>query len=393
VRILCVNAGSSSLKVAVRTAEAETPLAAGAVESIGREEARLWLHGADGSLALDERHRVDDHAQATVLALDGLQRVGAPAPDAAGHRIVHGGRRFVDATRIDGDVLADLQTLVGLAPLHLPPQIDAVEAIGARAPRLPQVACFDTAFHRRMPEIAQRFPLPEWAWEDGIRRYGFHGLSFEHVVGVLGDGCGRVVIAHLGNGASLAAVRDGAPLDTTMAFTPAAGIMMGTRTGDLDPGVLIHLARHRGMRPDEVDRLINLESGLVGVSGTTSDMRSLVGARATDPRATLAVAMFCRSARKAIGALAAVLGGLDQLVFTGGIGERAGVIRDEICRGLEHLGIRLDGDANAADAAIVSGDGSSCIVRVIPAGEDVVIARQTAAALGEAGRPRPGAHA
>ena len=382
MRILCVNAGSSSLKIAIRVVGADTPLAGGAVESIGRDDARLWLQGADGTLALDERHAVEDHARATALALDGLERIGAPVPDAVGHRIVHGGRRLVDATLIDGNVLAELRTLVALAPLHLPPQIDAIEAVSARTPRLRQVACFDTAFHRRMPEIAQRFPLPEWAWESGICRYGFHGLSFEHAVDVLGGARGRVVIAHLGNGASLAAVRDGAPLDTTMAFTPAAGIMMGTRPGDLDPGVLVHLARHRGMGPAEIDRLINLESGLVGVSGTTSDMRSLVEARASDPRAALAVDMFCRSARKAIGALAAVLGGLDQLVFTGGIGERAGVIRDEICRGLEHLGISLDEDANAADAATVSRADSPCVVRVIPAGEDVVIARQTAAAAG-----------
>ena len=382
MRILCVNAGSSSLKVAVRVAPAGPPLAGGAVEAIGGDDARLWLQGADGAIVLDERHSVEDHARATSLALGGLERIGAPVPDAVGHRIVHGGRRFVGATRIDGSVLAELRTLVGLAPLHLPPQIDAIEAVAARAPGLPQVACFDTAFHRRMPEIAQRFPLPEWAWESGICRYGFHGLSFEHVADVLGGACGRVVIAHLGNGASLAAVRDGAPLDTTMAFTPAAGIMMGTRPGDLDPGVLVHLARHRGMGPAEIDRLINLESGLVGVSGTTSDMRGLLEARTGDPRAALAVDMFCRSARKAIGALAAVLGGLDQLVFTGGIGERAGVIRDEICRGLEHLGIGLDDAANAADAATVSRAGSPCVVRVIPAGEDVVIARQTAAAVG-----------
>ncbi len=382
MRILCVNAGSSSLKIAIRVVGADTPLAGGAVESIGRDDARLWLQGADGTRALDERHAVEDHARATALALDGLERIGAPVPDAVGHRIVHGGHRLVDATLIDGNVLAELRTLVALAPLHLPPQIDAIETVSARTPRLPQVACFDTAFHRRMPEIAQRFPLPEWAWESGICRYGFHGLSFEHVVDVLGGARGRVVIAHLGNGASLAALRDGAPLDTTMAFTPAAGIMMGTRPGDLDPGVLVHLARHRGMGPAEIDRLINLESGLVGVSGTTSDMRSLVEARASDPRAALAVDMFCRSARKAVGALAAVLGGLDQLVFTGGIGERAGVIRDEICRGLEHLGISLDEDANAADAETVSRADSPCAVRVIPAGEDVVIARQTAAAAG-----------
>jgi acetate kinase len=384
VRVLCVNAGSSSVKVTVRDPGRDAVLASGAVEAIGEGGGRVWLRDADGELALDVRHTVADHAGAIELALDGLDRIGAAAPDAAGHRIVHGGRRFTGPTRLDTAVLAELRALVELAPLHLPPQIAAVEAVTARAPDLPQVACFDTAFHRRMPEIAQRFPLPEWAWEDGICRYGFHGLSFEHIVDVLGPAGGRVVIAHLGNGASLAAVRDGEPLDTTMAFTPAGGIMMGTRPGDLDPGVVVHLARSRGMGPAALDRLINHESGLVAVSGSTSDMRTLLAARTGDPRAARAVEMFCRSARKAIGALAAALGGVDQLVFTGGIGERASAVRAEICAGLAHLGVAIDEEANAAHEGTVSVAGSGCAVRVVAAGEDAVIARQTAAVAGSA---------
>ena len=381
MNVLCVNSGSSSLKVAVHQSGAAAALVSGAVEGIGQVGARLWLRAADGSARLDEPCVVGDHGGATTLALDALDRVSAPGVAAAGHRIVHGGRHFTEPARIDDALLDGLRAMADLAPLHLPPQIAAIEAVARHAPTLPQVACFDTAFHRRMPEIARRFPLPEWAWEEGICRYGFHGLSYEHVVDVLEPASGRVVIAHLGNGASMAAVHDGVPVDTTMGFTPAAGVMMGTRPGDLDPGVMVHLLRHRAMGADELDRLITVESGLVGVSGTTSDMRTLIGVRAADPRAARAVAMFCRSARKAIGALAAVLGGLDQLVFTGGIGERAPVIREEICRGLEHLGVYLDPDANAGDCAVVSVAGSVCVVRVVPTGEDVVIARHTEAVV------------
>jgi acetate kinase len=307
-----------------------------------------------------------------------LTKLGEPSFVAVGHRVVHGGRDFVSPTRIDAGVLDVLRRLEPLAPLHLPPQIAAIEAVSARGPDLLQVACFDTAFHRRMPEVAQRFPLPEWAWDAGICRFGFHGLSYEHAVDVLGDDCGRVVIAHLGHGASMAAVHDGAPIDTTMAFTPAAGLMMGTRTGDLDPGVVVHLMRERGMSADDVDDLVNHESGLLGVSGTTGDMRELLDARRADPRAARAVGMFCRTARKTIGALAAALGGLDQLVFTGGIGEHAAPVRAEICDGLEHLGIRIDPGRNAAAAPVISAGGANCTVRIIPADEDRVIAHHTA---------------
>ncbi len=376
--VLCVNAGSSSLKLALRGPNGDVG-PAGAVEEIGRDGGRITFRDASGSVVADEARDVPDHAAAMELGLQALAGIDAPPYAAAGHRIVHGGLRLVAPTRIDGSVLEELRRLVDLAPLHLPPQIAAIEALADAAPGCPQVACFDTAFHRRMPEIAQRLPLPEWAWREGIVRFGFHGLSYEHVVDVLGPECGRVVVAHLGNGASLAAVHDGRPVDTTMAFTPTAGVMMGTRTGDLDPGVIVHLLRHHGMDADDVDRLVNRESGLLGVSGKTADMRALLEARAGDPRAERAVAMFCRSARAATGALAATLGGLDQLVFTGGIGEHAAPVRAEICEGLRHLGVRIDPRANQADEPRISPPGAACAVRVVPADEERVIARHTAA--------------
>lgn len=389
VSVLCLNAGSSSLKLALHAPRGAGAVLTGAVEEIGARDARVWLRGADGADLLDVHRPVRDHDLAAAIALDALAGLGLPAAAAVGHRIVHGGRRFAEPAVIAPSVLAELRRLAPLAPLHLPPQIATVEAIAARAPATPQVACFDTAFHRRMPEIAQRLPLPEWAWDEGICRYGFHGLSYEHVVDVLGPGSGRVVIAHLGAGASMAAVHDGAPIDTTMAFTPTAGLMMGTRSGDLDPGLVVHLLRDRGMGVADVERLVTHESGLLGVSGLTADMRALLAARAGDPRAARAVAMFCRSARKAIGALAAALGGIDQLVFTGGIGERAPAVREEICAGLEHLGVRLDPRRNAAGIGEVGDPGARCTVRVVPADEELVIARH-AEALVPAARAAPG---
>jgi acetate kinase len=233
-----------------------------------------------------------------------------------------------------------------------------------------------------MPAVAQRLPLPRALWDAGIRRYGFHGLSYEYVVQAVGAAAlGRAVIAHLGNGASLAAVRDGRSVDTTMGFTPAGGCMMGTRPGDLDPGVLVHLLAQRGYDAAALERLVERESGLRGVSGLTADMQTLLTRRADEPAAGEAVELFCYSVRKHVGALAAVLGGLDTLVFTGGIGEHAAPVREEICRGLEHLGIRLDARRNAAHAAVVSAAESRCTVRVVPTDEDLMIARHTRAAL------------
>jgi acetate kinase len=229
-----------------------------------------------------------------------------------------------------------------------------------------------------MPEIAQRFPLPRRFWEDGLRRYGFHGLSYEFILSELKEeASGRTIVAHLGNGASMAAVRDGMPIDTTMGFTPAGGFMMGTRSGDLDPGVLVYLMRERGLSGDAIDRIVNQESGLLGVSGISGDMKVLLERSNAAPAAALAVELFCYQLRKTVGALAAALGGLDNLVFTGGIGERAAAVRWQACQGLEHLGVRLDPAKNDAHAETISTPEASCTVRVIPTDEDRIIARHT----------------
>jgi acetate kinase len=279
---------------------------------------------------------------------------------------------------VDAQLLAELRRLVAFAPLHLPSAIQGIEAAAARFPGLPQVACFDTAFHRRMPEVAQRFPLARDLWHEGIRRYGFHGLSYEYIVATLGAAAqGRLVIAHLGNGASLAAVLNGQPLDTTMGFTPTGGVMMGTRSGDLDPGVLIHLMRAKGYDAGQLDTLVNHQAGLLGVSGLSPDMKTLLDQRDREPHAAQAVELFCYQLRKHIGALTGALGGLDTLVFTGGIGERAAPVRWEVCRGLAYLGIDLDPQKNALHADVISTPESACTIRVIPTNEDLMTARHT----------------
>ncbi len=379
--ILSLNSGSSSLKFAFYEAETagERLLASGAAERIGLAEGLLWVRGADGgrSLLLERKEDFLDHEAAVDAVFGAAARLRLPEPGAVGHRVVHGGADHSAPERVDGRLLADLRALVPSAPLHLPGAVAGIEAVAARFPHLPQAACFDTAFHRRMPELAQRFALPGALWEEGVRRYGFHGLSYEYVLDALGDAArGRVIVAHLGNGASMAAVRDGAPVDTTMGFTPAGGLMMGTRSGDLDPGVLIHLMRERGWGADEIERLVTREAGLLGVSGLSPDMKTLLAAR-EHPQAALAVDLFCYQARKHVGALAAVLDGLDTLVFTGGIGERAAPVRRRICEGLAHLGIEIDTERNQAHAGTISTPRSPCTVRVVPTDEDLMIARHT----------------
>jgi len=380
ISILSLNSGSSSLKFAFYKAEpaGERLLVSGAVERIGLAEGLLWVRGADGGGSLLERKEdFLDHEAAVDAVFGAAARLRLPEPGAVGHRVVHGGADHSAPERVDGRLLADLRALVPLAPLHLPGAVAGIEAVAARFPHLPQAACFDTAFHRLMPELAQRFALPGALWEEGVRRYGFHGLSYEYVLDALGDAArGRVIVAHLGNGASMAAVRDGAPVDTTMGFTPAGGFMMGTRSGDLDPGVLIHLMRERGWGADEIERLVTREAGLLGVSGLSPDMKTLLAAR-EHPQAALAVDLFCYQARKHVGALTAVLDGLDTLVFTGGIGERAAPVRWRICEGLAHLGIEIDTERNQAHAGTISTPRSPCIVRVIPTDEDLMIARHT----------------
>jgi acetate kinase len=272
--------------------------------------------------------------------------------------------------------------LAAIVPDHLPQAIAAIRAVQRAYPLLPQVACFDTAFHRRMPRVAQIFALPRRFADDGVLRYGFHGLSYESIMQQLRalDGVaanGRVVIAHLGNGASMAAVRGGRGIDTTMGLTPTGGLVMGTRSGDLDPGVLLSLLQRERMVPTALNALVNRQAGLLGVSGISADMRDLLARQATDPAAAEAIELFCYQARKFLGALAAALGGLDTLVFTAGIGEHAAPIRERICAGLEFLGIRLDPERNRAHAPIISAEGSLVTVRVMTTDEDRMIARHT----------------
>ena len=362
--VLCVNTGSSSVKCAVYEAasDGEREVARAAVEGIG----------AEGPA---------DHAAALTLAFDQLGDAAAEV-GAAGHRVVHGGPEHLEPTRVDSALLDALRGAIPFAPLHLPASIAAIEAVAAREPALAQVACFDTAFHRTIPERAWRLPLPRELADAGVRRYGFHGLSYEYVVHALGaDTLGRAVIAHLGNGASLAAIADGRSVDTTMGLTPTGGIPMGTRSGDLDPGVLLWLARERGLDTDALEQLVDRDAGLRGLSGTTGDMQDLLEARSTDPGAAIAVDVFCYRVRLQIGAYAAALGGLDTLVFTGGIGERGAAVRAEVCDGLEHLGIGVDAGRNERDDDVISADGAGCTVRLVRTDEDRMVARHTRALL------------
>jgi acetate kinase len=378
--ILCLNSGSSSLKFALyHLGESEeVRLAYGAVERIGLAGGQLWIKGMDNDALVDVHRDFPEHSAAAEGVAAEAKGLGFPPPVAVGHRVVHGGPNHTAPERVEAPLLAELRRLVPFAPLHLPSAIQGIEAVATHLPGLPQVACFDTAFHRRMPEVAQLFPLVRNLWDEGVRRYGFHGLSYEYIVATLGAAAqGRLVIAHLGNGASLAAVLNGQPLDTTMGFTPTGGVMMGTRSGDLDPGVLIHLMHAKGYDAGQLDELVNHRAGLLGVSGLSPDMKTLLEQREGEPHAAQAVELFCYQLRKHIGALTAVLGGLDTLVFTGGIGERAAPVRWEVCRGLAYLGIALDQQKNAMHAGVISTSGSACTVRVIPTNEDLMIARHT----------------
>ncbi len=377
--ILCLNAGSSSLKFALyRVREGlEERIFSGAAEEIGASESRFWLRGAGGNRLVERQEGFPSHSEALAAMLTGLAEQGVKAVLGAGHRIVHGGPFFSAPQKIDSQMLGQLAELVPFAPLHLPCEIAIIAELARRRPDLPQVACFDTAFHHRLPEVARRLALPRKLFDEGVLRYGFHGLSYEFVVEKLGTDLGRrAIIAHLGNGASMAAVKEGVPVDTSMGLTPTGGFMMGTRTGDLDPGVLLFLLR-RGWTARQLEDLVDRESGLLGVSGLTSDMRMLLEARSSDLRAGQAVEMFCYQARKFIGAYAAILGGLDTLVFTAGIGERAAEVRAGICRGLEFIGVELDEERNVRHAAVISRPGSLCTVRVVQTDEDRMIARHT----------------
>jgi acetate kinase len=298
-----------------------------------------------------------------------------------GHRVVHGGPKYNEAQRISAAIIEELRRLSPFDPQHLPGAIALIEAFQRRAPDLPQVACFDTAFHNDLPRVARILPIPRRYEEQGLRRYGFHGLSYAFLMEELArlagpeTARGRVILVHLGNGASLAAVHEGRPMDTSMGFTPAAGVPMSTRSGDLDPGLGWYLARTENMSAEQFNEMVNSRSGLLGVSETSSDMRDLLQREKQDMRAAEAVALFCYQVKKWIGGFAAALGGLDTLVFAGGIGENAPTVRARICDGLEFLGIELDDNRNTANEGVISKDASRVAVRVIHTDEEVMIAK------------------
>jgi acetate kinase len=384
--VLCINVGSSSCKFALYSVSGgtESLIAEGAADRIGSSGGKIRIHDADGRI-LAEADRVLARPQVAVDALfDEFERLKLPGLDAVGHRIVHGGPRHVAPEMVTPALIDDLKKLIPFAPLHMPGGIEGIEAVAGRHPKLPQVACFDTAFHRGMPERAERFPLPRELWDAGIRRYGFHGISYEYIMQALGaDVPPRLIIAHLGNGASMAAVLNGHPHDTTMGFTPAGGFMMGTRPGDLDPGVIVYLLEQKRYDAKRLAELVNLKSGLLGVSGLSSDVKTLLDAREANVDAAMAIEMFCYQIRKSVGTLAAALGGLDMLIFTGGIGEHAAAVRAEVCAGLAYLGLAIDPRPNDSNEDTISTAGSKCRVRVIPTNENLMVARHTAALVFE----------
>ena len=387
--IAVLNAGSSSLKFSVFGVGGTLALnVRGQVEGIGTAP-RFVAKDPTGAVVAEQRWGASDaidHAGAvehlfSFLATD-LKRGRLLA---VGHRVVHGGTRYGAPVRVDADVIAALADLVPLAPLHQPHNLAPIRAIAARMPAMPQVACFDTAFHHDQPPVAQAFALPPEITGRGVRRYGFHGLSYEYVAGAMRNldmraAAGRVVVAHLGNGASMCAMANGRSVASTMGFTALDGLVMGTRSGTIDPGVMIWLMDEMGMGPRDLERLLYHRSGLLGVSGLSSDMRTLLAS--DEPRAKLAIELFCYRAGRELGSLAAALGGLDALVFTGGIGEHAAPIRAAIVRGASWLGLALDEDANAESKRRITSDTSRVPAYVVPTDEELMIARHVRSVLG-----------
>jgi len=381
--ILTVNGGSSSIKFALfEYGDSLSQILAGEIARIGTAEARFQITGRGPAETFSRALSLPDHTAAVAVLLDWLeQHPGGTALSAVGHRVVHGGPRYSEPHFITAEMLGTLRGLSPFDPEHLPSEIRLVEAFQHRFPALPQVACFDTAFHHDLPRVAQLLPLPRRYFEQGVRRYGFHGLSYAYLMEELScldapvASAGRVILAHLGNGASLAAVRDGRPLDTSMGFTPAAGIPMSSRAGDLDPGLVGYLARTEKMDAMAFNQMINTRSGLLGVSQSSGDMRVLLARESEDERAAEAIALFCYQVKKWIGSFAAALGGLDTLVFSGGIGEKAPLVRERICEGLAFLGIEIDAQKNGDNAAVISIAGKAVTVRVIHTNEELMIAR------------------
>lgn len=389
--ILVVNAGSSSIKFTVYDHHGDTTFAvryAGQIEGIGTEP-RFKVQDGTGAVVHDDRWANPPPGRGHALALERLANYLDPKlPEhklhGIGHRVVHGGPDYSAPLVIDDAVLRDLESFVPLAPLHQPANLAGIRATMEFLPGVPNVGCFDTAFHRRHPSVADRFAIPEEFYAEGVRRYGFHGLSYEYIARALPDVApeiagGRVVVAHLGNGASMCAIRAGHSIDSTMGFTALDGLPMGTRCGQIDPGVLLYLMQEKRMDAGQIEDLLYKRSGLLGLSGVSNDMRLLLAS--DDPRAALALDYFVYRIIRETGALAAALGGLDGLVFTAGIGENATVIRERVCRGLAWLGLQLDPEANARHGPRITTPDSRVSAWVIPTDEEQMIARHTFAAL------------
>ena len=382
-RVLTINTGSSSLKVALYDcAESESLILTANAERIGMPNGAVRIFKASGAPAITLSGDLRDHRSALAMVFTWLAQHNFDQPRAVvGHRVVFGGPKFRAAAVISPALCAALRELVPLDPEHLPQALDAMEFVREHESKVLQVACFDTAFHRDLPAVAQKYALPPKYFADGILRYGFHGLSYQFIVHTLRklDGAlaeGRVIVAHLGNGASMAAIHAGRCIDTSMGFTPDSGLVMGTRAGDIDPGALLQVLALNAMDPLAVKVLINQHSGLLGVSGSSADMQVLLAREASDAMAAEAIALFCYRAKKVLGAYVAALGGLDVLVFTGGIGEHAAPVRERICAGLEWLGIHIDRPRNQRGEAIISTTKSPVKVRVLPTDEGLMIARE-----------------
>jgi len=384
-RILALNSGSSSIKFSLHSmGRTAVERLTGRIERIGRREGYFYARGGDGRSLIEKHVVLPDHAVALQKLFEWLHGSAlARDLDAVGHRVVHGGSKYNRPHLVTHELIAELRRLSPFAPEHLPRELAAIEAVQRHNPALRQIACFDTAFHRNMPREAQLYGLPRHLWDEGVLRYGFHGLSCEYVMRELASeagskvAAGRTVVAHLGHGCSMTAVRDGESVDTTMGFTPTGGLVMGSRSGDLDPGVILYLLVEKGLSAAQVNEIVNRKGGLLGVSGTSSDMEDLLERENQDPRAALAIRLFCYQAKKFLGALVATLGGLDTLVFTGGMGENAPAVRWRICEGLEFLGIRVDPERNEASGAVISFDDAPVSVRVMKTNEELVIARHS----------------
>src|SRR5512132_4285949 len=393
IKVLVCNAGSSSLKFSLFDAEDETLLANGSIDWLIKP-ARLAFRRPNQP-EIREELKLEKHADAVARILDDLQ-AGASAPlqspeelRAVGHRVVHGGERYTSAVRINAEAKRTIEELTELAALHNPPSLQGIHAVEQVLPKVPQIAAFDTAFHATLSKAARTYPLPQkWTRQWGIRRYGFHGLSHSYCSTEVAKRMRRqglrLVIAHLGNGASVSAVRDGVCVDTSMGFTPLEGLMMATRSGTVDPGLLIYLLRHKGLDAEELDNALNYESGLLGISGISSDLRQILSELPHNPDARLAVDVYVHRIVKTIGAMAASLGGIDVLVFTAGVGEGSAEIRKRVCEKLKYLGLDLDRAANdtCKPDADIAKPASTARVLVIATREDLTIMRETRRLVG-----------